>query len=239
MTAALTARARARAELTLEIKKEARRQLAAEGAAGLSLRAVARALGMASSALYRYFPSRDHLLTALIIDAYDDLGRAAEATESAFAGRPVADRWNAVAATIRRWALAHPAEYALVYGSPVPGYRAPVDTIGPASRVTFVLARCVQHAWLDGDLGPAGPSVALSPTLAADLDRVAAAAMPGVPPAIVMRALAAWTNLFGMVSFELFGHLQGVIEDPEAFFLHGASLLLGFVGGSAVAQPAP
>src|SRR5689334_4933265 len=78
MKAAMTARERARAQITLEIKEEARRQLAAEGAQQLSLRAVARALGMVSSALYRYFPSRDDLLTALIIDAYDSLGSAAE-----------------------------------------------------------------------------------------------------------------------------------------------------------------
>ncbi len=71
MPAIRTARERARAELTGEIKAEARRQLAARGAQQLSLRAVARELGMASSALYRYFPSRDDLLTSLIIDAYD------------------------------------------------------------------------------------------------------------------------------------------------------------------------
>src|SRR5215472_7081460 len=87
-SAGRTARERARAELTREIKQEARRQLAAHGAQGLSLRAVARELGMVSSALYRYFPSRDELLTALIIDAYDALGEAAEA---ASAGRPAAD----------------------------------------------------------------------------------------------------------------------------------------------------
>ncbi|HVT66303.1 MAG TPA: helix-turn-helix domain-containing protein, partial [Trebonia sp.] len=75
---ARTARERARAELTREIKEEARRQLAAVGADGLSLRAVARELGMVSSALYRYYPSRDDLLTALIIDAYNALGDAAE-----------------------------------------------------------------------------------------------------------------------------------------------------------------
>src|SRR6202046_3771698 len=81
-SASRTARERARAELTREIKQEARRQLAASGAQGLSLRAVARELGMVSSALYRYFPSRDELLTALIIDAYDALGEAAEAADS-------------------------------------------------------------------------------------------------------------------------------------------------------------
>ena len=125
-------RARVRAELTREIAEVARRHLASDGAAALSLRAVARELGMASSAVYRYFPSRDDLLTALIIDAYDALG---EAAEKADAERPRADllgRWQAACAAVRAWALDHPHEYALVYGSPVPGYAAPEATIGPA-----------------------------------------------------------------------------------------------------------
>jgi AcrR family transcriptional regulator len=137
-SAGRTARERARAELTREIKQEARRQLAAHGAQGLSLRAVARELGMVSSALYRYFPSRDELLTALIIDAYDALGDTAEAAD---AGQPPADirgRWEATCRAVRDWALAHPHEYALIYGSPVPGYRAPQATVAPATRVARV-----------------------------------------------------------------------------------------------------
>src|ERR1700744_10503 len=108
---AATARERARAELAREIKEEARRQLAATGADGLSLRAVARQLGMVSSALYRYYPSRDDLLTALIIDAYDALGKAAEAAVAADPGRSSPARWRAACRAIRAWALDHPHEY--------------------------------------------------------------------------------------------------------------------------------
>src|SRR5581483_3231935 len=114
MPAVRTARERARAELTREIKVAARRQLAAVGADGLSLRAVARELGMVSSALYRYFPSRDDLLTALIIDAYDSLGEAAEAADAESADAAPAQRWVAVCEAVRAWALAHPHEYALI-----------------------------------------------------------------------------------------------------------------------------
>src|SRR5215207_9080182 len=109
-----TARERVRAELTTEITDAARRQLAEVGAAALSLRAVARELGMASSAVYRYFPSRDDLLTRLIIEGYDALGAAAEAADDP--ADPPLDRWLAVCRTVRRWALAHPHEYALLYG---------------------------------------------------------------------------------------------------------------------------
>src|SRR5690242_8975213 len=144
--ASQTARQRARAELTREIKEAARRQLAETGAPQLSLRAVARELGMVSSALYRYFPSRDDLLTALIIDAYEAVG---ECAESAVAAAPRADsraRWRALCNAVRDWARAHPHEYALVYGTPVPGYQAPQDTVEPAARVALVLVAVVRGA---------------------------------------------------------------------------------------------
>src|ERR1700753_1446181 len=101
MNASQTARQRARAELTREIKQEARRQLGAAGAQQLSLRAVARQLGMVSSALYRYFPSRDDLLTALIIDAYDAIGSAAEQGLAAAGNAGPAARWSGVCVAVR------------------------------------------------------------------------------------------------------------------------------------------
>ncbi len=144
------ARERARVEVTAAIKDEARKQLAEEGAAKLSLRAVARELGMASSALYRYFPSRDDLLTALIVDAYDAIGAVAERAGADRADTvPPVERWTAVACAVREWGLAHPHEYALIFGSPVPGYTAPMDTVGPASRVGMVfigIARAASEA---------------------------------------------------------------------------------------------
>src|SRR5947207_15382093 len=116
MNASRTARERVRAELTREITETARRHLATEGAAGLSLRAVARDLGMVSSAIYRYFPSRDDLLTALIIDGYNAVGAAVEAAEGAVPRLDFPGRWFATCRALRAWALAHPHEYALVYG---------------------------------------------------------------------------------------------------------------------------
>ena len=160
MNTSQTARERARAVLTDEIKDAARRQLAVSGATGMSLRAVARELGMVSSALYRYFPTRDDLLTALIVDAYNALGAAAE---HALAGpAPARERWIAACHAIRDWARSNPHEYALVYGSPVPGYRAPDATIGPASRVPLAFAGVVRDALATGEL--AAPREALPVT---------------------------------------------------------------------------
>jgi AcrR family transcriptional regulator len=207
MSAAGT-RARVRAELTREIAEVARTHLATSGAAALSLRAVAREMGMASSAVYRYFPSRDDLLTALIVDAYDALGVAAEEADAG-AGSDPRERWLAVCRSAREWALAHPHEYALVYGSPVPGYAAPESTIGPAGRVALVLCRIGMAA--RPDPGPGAVDDALVPGVA---ERI------GLPPALGERAVFAWTALFGLINFELFGHTHNVVADHPAYFDH-------------------
>ncbi|WP_018349365.1 TetR/AcrR family transcriptional regulator [Longispora albida] len=208
-----TARSRLRAELTAEIKRIAREQLAVDGASGLSLRAVARELGMVSSAVYRYFGSRDELLTALIIDAYDAMGEAAEAADRPGSGYIA--RWLDVCHAVRGWALAHPHEYALLYGSPVPGYHAPDDTVRAAVRTGRVLGRILSDASATGQLQPAG--VAPAPLLA-DAEAMSALVMPGVPAESVLRGVAAWTQLFGAISFEVFGHYANVLTDTAAGF---------------------
>ncbi|MFB7461991.1 TetR/AcrR family transcriptional regulator [Streptomyces sp. NPDC056224] len=226
------ARERARNEVTAAIKDEARRQLAAEGAAKLSLRAVARELGMVSSALYRYFPSRDELLTALIVDAYDSVGAAAEGADARAlaAGRPPRARWIAVCEAVRTWALEHPHEYALIYGSPVPGYSAPLDTVGPASRVgnAFIAILRAAHE---------GRGLALPPLPAAlrpEADRMTADFAEGLPPEVTAALVAAWAQLVGLVSFELFGQFNRVVEDRAVFFAHAAGQLAHGVGLPAV-----
>jgi len=212
------ARARARVEVTAAIKDEARRQLAADGAAKLSLRAVARELGMVSSALYRYFPSRDELLTALIIDAYDSLGAAAESAHAELpqSAAPVL-RWTVVCEAVRSWALAHPHEYALIYGSPVPGYIAPESTVESATRVALLLIEIVRDAHR-------GRGIAVQP-LPDELRTEAE-----LPPAVHMAMVAAWAQLFGLVGFEVFGQFNRVVEDRSAFFSYAATQLAHGVG---------
>ena len=217
-----TARERARAEITAEILASARGYLATDGAPALSLRAIARDLGMASSALYRYFRSRDELLTRLIIDAYDSLGAAAEAREAAVGRDDLAGRFRAICTAVRTWALAHPNEYALIYGSPVPGYVAPADTVRPASRVTTLLLTIIAEAAAAGRVPDADTQDAEAQPLAAALAPIRSYLPPGVPAPLVQRALMVWTNLFGVVAFEVFGQLHNVVgEDPadrDTFF---------------------
>lgn len=234
-------RARARAEMRTEILDAARRQLAEEGAAGLSLRAVAREVGMVSSAVYRYFDNRDALLTALIIDAYDSLGEAVETAEAAVPREDLLGRWRTVAGTVRRWALENPSLYALVYGSPVPGYAAPQATVGPATRVTRLLAAILQDT-PTADADPAGDragvpgSPVLSPDAVEGLAPLVEFLGPGTSQDRAVRGLMAWTWLFGAVSFELFGQLTGavVVERRDAVFdaeVQRAALWLGLASG--------
>ena len=214
-----SARARAHAEVRAEILATARAHLAVDGAAGLSLRAVARDLGMASSAVYRYVASRDELLTALIVDAYDSLGERAEAAARESVGQAAADRWVAVAVAIREWALEHPHEYALLYGSPVPGYAAPDATVVPGTRASLALLSVVRDAEAAGVLAPrpaAAPVV--GPQTAAACVRLRTIVDIDVDDAVMLDVLLGWTQLFGLLSFELFGQTTGMVEDHATFF---------------------
>lgn len=222
-----TARERARAEITDEILTSARSQLAEVGAASLSLRAVARDLGMVSSAVYRYVPSRDELLTRLIISAYDALGAVAEESVAASTADPPRDRWAAAALAIRDWALAHPHEYALLYGSPVPGYAAPADTSVPGTRVSRALISIVHDAQpLDRPTADGG----VPPSLSSDFADLRVELDLGIDDDATLDVLLAWTQLFGLLSFELFSQTRGVVQDHEAMFLAAATRMAEHVG---------
>lgn len=217
----VTARERARAEIMREILETGRAHLARDGAAALSLRAVARDLGMVSSAVYRYVPNRDALLTMLIIDAYDSVGARVEQAEAACPRADYLGRFLATCAAVRTWALANPHEYALIYGSPVPGYAAPEDTIAPATRVPVVLLSILFDQTA---AGVAPPAVPLEPDVEASIDPIREFASGQASDDLLLRGLASWGTLLGTISLELYGHLHNVVaEEPaarEAFFDH-------------------
>lgn len=212
MAAPRTARERARAEITAEILAAGRRHLAQDGAAGLSLRAVARDVGMVSSAVYRYVPNRDALLTMLIIEAYDGVGEAVETAEGAVRRTDARGRFLAVCRAVRTWARAHPHEYALIYGSPVPGYAAPPDTIAPATRVSLVLVGILVDLQQQGKAPePLPVSRGAHRSLAPVMELLGGA----VSEDLMLRGLATWAALLGTVSLELFGHLHNVVAEDE------------------------
>lgn len=231
MGASETVRARARAALTQEILTAARRQLATAGAGQLSVRAVARELEMAPSGLYRYFASRDALLTALIIEAYNALGDHAAHALKATPEGDHRNRWRTVCQSVRSWAVAHPHEFTLVYGSPVPGYRAPAETILPATRVYTLLLNVLCESSRAGHLTlPLGEPT--PPTsLAEDATALRATLnVPDLAPAILLRAITAWTQVLGAISQELFGHLEGAFRSNAEFFDHTVELMADLVG---------
>ncbi len=226
------ARARAHREVRDEILAAASRQLASVGPAGLSLRAVARELGMVSSALYRYFASRDDLLTALIIEAYDDLGDTAERSTAATRDQAPLQRWVEATGAIRRWAVEHPQDYALLYGSPVPGYAAPDDTVVPGTRVTRALVQIVVDAIADDRLESDGDgnTIALTPQTRRSFDGLRAEVDLDATNDELVAVLTAWTQMFGLLSFELFGQTRGLIDDHEAFFREAATVMGSRIG---------
>ena len=220
MSAPRTARERVREEMTAEILAVAGQHVAREGAAALSLRSIARDLDMAPSALYRYFDGRDALLSALILLAYESLAEEAEraAAEAARRGGNDGDRWLAVPHAMRTWALAHPHEWGLIFGTPVPGYDAPQDTVEPYARVAVAMVRPVVEAHAAGRLPVDPHQDAVSEELRAAVAPVTDSLFPGMPLGTVVAAIGAWTTVVGAVSLEVFGHWRNTVLDPGQLF---------------------
>ncbi|RCK67978.1 TetR/AcrR family transcriptional regulator [Desertihabitans brevis] len=206
---------------TAAIVEVARRLLGEVGPGQLSLRAVARELDLVPSAVYRYFSGRDHILTELITDGYRRLGGAVAGAEDALPRDDLPARWRSVWTATRDWGVRHPHEWALLYGSPVPGYAAPTETVAPATLVVGRLARVVFDARERGRPRPEG-APPLPPGTRADAEQVTAGlpalgitAPAQVDPVDVVLVLDAWTHLVGTVSFELFGHYVNAIAHPQ------------------------
>jgi AcrR family transcriptional regulator len=218
-TAVVGKRQEGRERIEASIIEIGRRHLVTEGAAGLSLRAIARELGMVSSAVYRYVANRDDLLTLLVVDAYSEL---ADAVDHAAAGVPVEFDWRArllaMARAVRRWAVAQPARWALLYGSPVPGYHAPAErTVGPGTRVVGSLFSVVADGMAAGVVGDTDDVV--GQPLAADFDRLRAEFdFPG-SDALVAKCFLLWAALIGAVSLEVFGQYGAdTLTEPGLMF---------------------
>lgn len=206
-----------------EIKGLARQQMAASGTASVSLGAIARAMELVPSALYRYYASRDELITALIIDAYEAL---ADALNEAAAAQP-ADNYGArlLAASLayRAWAVARPVDFLLIFGNPIPGYIAPSEQTVPAAIQVFsAFLSIMQEAYAAGKLDP--PAAHRRAAAPIDPARTIAKWHPGIDPLVNYSGIACWSKLHGMVILELTGHLAPGLD--LATFYHGECLLL-------------
>lgn len=226
-----TPRQRARVQTIKDIKRIARRQLATEGSGALSLRAIARELGIVSSAIYRYVPSRDELLTMLIVDAYDGLGAEAEKAEARVERADFRGRWLAIGTAVRAWAVRHPEQYGLLYGSPVPGYAAPPErTIVPGTRVTLLILRMITEANAAGQGASPVPVPEIPPEVTTRYPELREETGTDIPDDLMARTLLAWTSIFGLIGFELGGQYVGIADDLAAHFGHQLNRLATYLG---------
>ncbi len=214
-----------------DIVRIGREHLATDGAAALSLRAVARDLGVVSSAVYRYVRSRDELLTLLVVDGYNALGDAADAALTGAAEDPI-DRLRVLGRTVRRWALAEPARYGLLFGTPVPGYEAPAaETVAPGTRVIATMQTLFARAYAIGKLAPPSREPRVSAPLAGSFARIRDEFQLELPDWLVVRGVTFWVGLFGAVSADVFD-MYGLdtFADRDELFEHQLDALLDMLG---------
>jgi AcrR family transcriptional regulator len=223
-----TRRARHRAATIEEIKALARRQLAEQGTGGLSLRAIAREMGTAPSALFRYFRSSGDLISALCVDAWNS---AADALAAARDRPPPADhagRWVAISLAYRDWSLRNPSDFALIFGTPVPGYQAHPGVIAAASRFTAVGVEVVSAAVQAGEVDPGRAQVPAALEVGELWQTLIGGHASGVEGKLAGIALSAWASLLGYLVAEIFGSLRQLIQDTDELYLaHVRTVMLG------------
>ena len=228
MTAPTSRRDRLRDQTVAQIKEVARRQLVEHGPAGIALRAIAREMGMTAPGLYRYYASLDDLITALIVDCYAEVTAQMEQARDAAPPDDLVGRLLAPSRAFRWWSVAHPAEFALIFGAPVPGFTRPPEGAveEAAARFGGVFRAAFTQLWLRRRF-PAPDPADLDPRLSRDLQRLAAA---GLGPGELYLFVACWVRLYGSVAMEVYGQLKWAVDEGEALFeteLRQLSRLLG------------
>jgi AcrR family transcriptional regulator len=206
-----TMRERYRAQVRQEVKEVALHQLAEAGPGGISISAISKQLGVSGPALYRYFASRDDLLTELVIDAYDDLANALTVAISKVPTDDPRGRFEALARAYRRWALAEPHRYRLLFGPPLPGYEAHAQRLVEASWAAMHLLLDILREFGAG-------AASLSQPLAAELTAWTLPHHPGIEPAVALRAVLVWSQLHGIVGLEIAGNFASMSIDTDQLF---------------------
>jgi AcrR family transcriptional regulator len=204
-------------DLLNEIKTTAWQQIAENGAAALSLRAIARGLHITAPAIYNYYPSRDDLVTALIVDAFTSMGDAQFAAVQAAPAGDHCGRLMALGLAYRQWAVTYPQRYQLIFGTPIPGYQAPLEITNPAaSRSLAPLIGCFETAYEDGKLRTS-QARALPERLRQQLDEFGQI-HPVQHVFVLYAALAVWSRVHGLVSLEIGNQFPPFIEDIQAIY---------------------
>jgi len=226
-----TRRERIREATYEEIKSIAWKQIAEQGVPALSLRAIAREMGMTAPGLYRYYPSRDDLVTALIIEAFNSFSQYLETARDARPADDHAGRFRAVCEAYFRWAVAAPSRYTLIFGSPVPGYQMGEAAFPSAQHGFLVLQAVIGEALAAGRIHPPAGAKPLSRQLLARYAALQKLGMPYAPGATHL-ALTAWSTLHGVTSLFLYGYLgrflAGQVDGFVRQEIEQLVMLLGF-----------
>lgn len=225
MVQAPSRRDRARTATTEEIKQTARRILVQDGPDAVSLRAIAREMGLTAPALYRYFDSREVLIKHVIADIFTELTsdlRAAIASAGAASGGGLTEKVIAACWEFRRWSLNHPREFGMLFGTPLPGVNVEQDEITAECGAQFgntffelILALWRKHPF------PVTADAAIAPGLRRQLERYRDGLGDlgaGLPLGLLLIFLRCWTRLYGTLSLEVFGHLGFALDDAGPMF---------------------
>lgn len=212
-------RERLRAQTLVDIKTIAMNLLAEGGPDAISLRAIAREMGMTAGAVYGYYATRDDLISTLISDVYTALVDRLEAARDAVPAEDPAGRIVAWGEAVRDWAIERPAEFRLIYGDPVPGYRPPPG--GPAAaaelRACTGLVGLAAAAWPHAAQRQAMGECAWS-DFDADLAEHVRSEFPALPPDALALALRMWGRMHGLIALEVYGHLRPQSQAPAKLF---------------------
>lgn len=212
-------------DLQTAIKETAWKQIAEFGAPSLSLRAIARELDITAPSIYNYFPSRDDLVTALIVDAFNSLAESQEATLENIPSGDLPGRFSALGLAYRQWAVDYPQRYQLIFGTPIPRYHAPEElTLPAASRALLPLIGVIRDIFSADRLRLDGLA-RLAPALAAMLGAWGETA-GGAHPEVLYLALVVWSRVHGLVMLEITRQMPSFFDDPSQVFQREVDTML-------------
>lgn len=200
------------------IKEIAWKQITEFGAPALSLRAIARELKITAPAIYNYFPDRDALVTALIVDAFTSFGDSQLEARDSVPAENLLGRMLAIGLAYRNWAHAHPQRYQLIFGTPIPGYKPPTEKVFPSStRSIMALFSVVESFRAAGKLkADSSPEVKeeykahyeMWKTQVGEIHRLS-----------VFVAMIIWARVHGIVSLEIQGNLPPFGKKGDALYM--------------------
>ncbi|MBK9927426.1 MAG: TetR/AcrR family transcriptional regulator [Anaerolineales bacterium] len=213
-----TRRERIRTETIDEIKSTAWKQVAEQGAASLSLRAIAREMGMTAPGLYRYYKDRDALVTALLMDAFISFGDALESARNEYDKNDHVGSFRAISKAYFQWAADNPQKYLFLFGTPVPGYQFAPELGESAQRSFLALQGVIGEAYKAGKITGELATLRLPTSLKSQYDALKKMGLPYVP-LVTHLALYAWSMMHGMTSLFIYGYLTGFLGDQVETFI--------------------